>query len=350
MHPQDFRSITDHLYDAYCSLHEEIHRLKRENKALFEELTRAKNTNANLNAKLSTLNTSKIIKMGAEWVLDGKLLFNISLMKRIKFTSPICNAKISNKGQIAFTCNKKIFLLNKDKILLVEDTVKIFDIKTMNNDLIDMQRQIFDFIGEDLVVYQRNNVIKFKNLDREWFLELENVIQIQVCNELIYIGTSDGFIHIYSSEGIFMRTVEVNNTFKYFIVKNNELVVVSEGAVTLLPTFKYTENEKTTAVAFDGQSIYHGESTGVVANLVPSGGELQQYDTIGFKSHVLSLMKFQQFLFCATEDRTVTILDLETRKTMRIMMMDNVIDMCSNENSFCFVDNNGGMKVWEINK
>lgn len=350
MHPQDFRSITDHLYDAYCSLHEEIHRLKRENKALCEELTRAKSTNATLTAKLSTLNTSKIIKMGAEWLLDGKLLFNISLMKRIKFVSPICNAKISSKGQIAFTCNKKIFLLNKDKILLVEETVKTFDIKSMKNDLVDLERQIFDFIGEDLIVYQGNSVIKFNNLNREWFLELDNVIQIQVCNDLIYIGTEDGFIHIYNAEGIFIKTVELNNSFKYFIVKNSELVVVSEDSVTLLPTFTYTENKKTTAVEFDGQAVYNGENSGVVTILMPSGNALQQYDTITFKSHVLALMKFKQFLFCATEDRTVTILDLETRKRMQIVMMDNVVDMCSNENSFCFVDNNGGMKVWEISK
>lgn len=348
MHPQDYRSIVDHLYDAYCSLHEEIHRLRKENKALNDELGKFKTLNSTLNAKLCNMSTKRILKMGAEWFLDGELLLNISLMRRIKFVSPICNVKISEKGQIAFTCNSKIFLLQEKKIFNVENSIKEFDMKTMRYDLVELERREFVFIGEDIVIKSGNSVIKFKDMEREWVLNLKGVIYLCVDQSLIYIGVEEGYIHMYTAEGNFIKTVEVNGEFNKFMVCGGGIMVVSRECVMILPSFIHLSQQRIIGSEFDGRTVYHGGTGGIVNFSMPSGSELQTYETQPYKSSVLSIMKYRGFLFVATEDRIVTVTELETKKTMRIVLTDNVIDMCCNENSICFVDNNGGLRVWRV--
>lgn len=350
MHPQDFKSITDHLYDAYCSLHEELQRLKKENKSLAEELNRTRNINNSLSAKLSNLNSSKILKMGAEWFLDGDPLLKISLAIRMKFYSPICNAKISRDGQIAFTCNDRIFLLKDGKIFLVEETMKIFDIKLMKHDLVDLKTRVFAFAGEALLAYHNSAIMKFQNMECEWFIEIDNVIQIESDENYIYIGTHGGLIHLYSHDGGFIRSIEVENEFKMFFVRNGEILLVFNDTMMINPNLVLPETKGTLGVDFDGNSIYYGGKDCMFKIATHTGSNIQHSDSILFKSTILSILKYKNYLFCATEDRTVSVMDLENKKTMRIAVPDKIIDMCCNDDLVCFVDNNGGIRVWNVIK
>lgn len=350
MHPQDFRSIADHLYDAYCTLHEEIHRLRKENKALGDELNKIKSLNTTLSAKLCNLGSARVLKMGAEWFFDGDFLLNLSLIRRVKFTSPICNVKISKEGRIAFTCNNKIFVLRDKKIFLVEETIRPFEIRAMRHDLIDLERRVFDFYNEDLVILHRGNVAKFKGDEKEWSIEMNNAIYMCVDQGMIYIGTDERAIHVHGGDGNPVNTMEMHIEFTSFIVRGGEILLVSDECLTLLPGSVHIDNHKILATEFDGKTIYHGSNSGTVSMALPSGNVLQPYDTINYKSAILSLMKYGNYLFVATEEHVVDVVDLETKRSMRIVLPDNVVNMCCNRNEICFVDNNGGLRIWEIKK
>ncbi|ELA41138.1 uncharacterized protein VICG_01837 [Vittaforma corneae ATCC 50505] len=349
LHPQEFRNIADHLYDTYCALNEEAHRLRKENKALTEELNKIKNLNTSLSARLNNLSGTRILKMGAEWFLDGEFLLNMCLTHRIRFNSPICNAKISKEGKIAFTCNNKIFLIIDKNVFVVEDTIKSFDMKTMKHDLVDLERRIFDFIEEDLVVYDNGRIIKFNNQQPGWVVNnMMGVTHICVDQRLIYVGMDEGKIQIYNIEGVYKDEIVPNVDFTSFIVKDSRVLLVSQECITLQPSFMHLSSHRIVATDFDGNAVYHGGTTGVVSMALPSGNTLQSYDSLNFKSPILSLLKYKGFLLVATEDRMVNVTDLTTKKSMRIVQTDNVIDMCCNENVICFVDNNGGLKEWRI--
>lgn len=348
MHPQDFRSIVDHLYDAYCTLHEEIHRLRKENKTLSDELNKSKNLNTTLSTKLCSLSNARILKMGADWLFDGDFLLTMSLVKRVKFNSPICNARISAGGKIAFTSNNKIFLFRDKKTFLVEDTMQVFDMRAMRHDLVDLEQRIFDFQGEKLVVYSSGCVMMMGEEVALWSHSLEGVIHICADGDLTYVGTEDGAIHVFEHDGTEAEVIETGGSFDTFLVKDGQIVLAAPDCITLLPGSVHIDSRRLIATEFDGKTIYHGGSSGIVSMVLPSGNALQPYDTLTYKSQILSLLRYNNFLFVATEDRMVNVVDLESKKHMRIVLMDNVIGMCGNRNTVCFVDNNGGLRVWEI--
>lgn len=348
LHPQEFRNIVDHLYDTYCALNEEAHRLRKENKALTEELSKIKNINTSLNARLSNLSGTRVLKLGAEWFLDGEFLLNICLTRRAKFNSPICNSKISKGGKIAFTCNNEIFIMTDKDIFIVEDTIKSFDMKSMQHDLVDLERRIFDFIGEDLVVYADGRVVRFKGQQPGWTINVAGVMHICVDQALIYIGTDEGKIQVYNGNGMYKEEIVPTVDFTSFFVKDSQVLLVSQECITLQPSFMHLSSHRIVATDFDGSVVYHGGTRGIVNMSLPSGDMLQPYDSLSFKSPILSLLKFNGFLLAATEDRMVNVTDLKTKKIMRIVLTENIIDMCCNEDAICFVDNNGGFREWKI--
>lgn len=347
MHPQEFRNIIDHLHDSYCTLHEEVHRLRKENRGLTEELSKIKSLNSALNAKITNFNSSKIIKMGAEWFLDGDFLLNLSLMRRLKFRSPISNAKISKEGKIAISCNRQIFLIVEKCSYLVENVVEQKNI-TMKNELVDFDRRIFDFLDEDLIAFHKNCVIKLNGTEKEWTLDIGNVRHIATDRGLIYIGVEEGYIHVYRRDGVFVKSIEINRDYDRFIVKDGVILLVFQESLTILPSSTYIGNQRIIGSDFDGKIIYYGGTSGVVNLAMPSGNSIQPYDTLNFKTTILSIMKYKNYLFVATEDRVVNVVDLDSKKNMRIVLMDNVVDMCCEEGKICFVDNNGGLREWSI--
>jgi len=348
MHPQDFRSIVDHLYDAYCTLHEEIHRLRKENKTLSDELSKCRNLNTTLSAKLCNLNSARILKMGADWLFDGDFLLAMSLAKRVKFNSPICNARISAGGRIAFTCNNKIFLTANRKTFLVEDKMRAFDMRVMRHDLVDLERRIFDFHGERLVVYDEGSVKLVGEDETVWSHRMDGVVHICTDGDLIYVGTEDGVIRVLEHDGTEVEGIETGGSLDTFQVRDGQILVRSGGSIRLHPGTQQIDTRQVLASEFDGKTVYYGGGNGTVGMAGVSGEGLQPYDTLSYKSTVLSLLRHNNFLFVATEDRTVSVVDLETKKQMRIVLMDNVVDMSGNKDTVCFVDNNGGLRAWEI--
>lgn len=348
MHPQDFRSIVDHLYDGYCTLHEEIHRLRKENKVLADELNKARALNTTLSAKLCNLKSAKVLKMGADWFFDGDFLLNMTLERRLKFNSPICNARISQEGKIAFTCNGKIFLCQNSKIFLVEEKMVPFDMRMMKHDLVDLERRIFDFLGERLIVYSEGMVMMMEEDGPVWIQKVEGGIHVCTDNNRVYLGTEDGVIHIYEEDGTEKESMDTGGEFGTFVVKNGQVMLAAFDCITLLPGYVHIEPRRLLATDFDGESVYYGGVGGVIGMARPSGNSLQTYDTLTYKSTVLSVHRWRDFLLIATEDKTVNVVDLEAKKQMRIVLMDNVVDICSNKDFVCYVDNNGGLRIWKM--
>lgn len=354
MHPQDFRSILNHIFDIYSTLNDELSRLRKENKMLSEELNKIRSLNMSLNARLSDITIPKIQKMGAEWHIEGEILFDMTLYNRIRLNSPICNCRISNRGQIAFTCSGKIFLYSKD-FFIVEETIEEYDFKELRQDLIDMERRAFDFIGEDLVVYNEGRVNKFSGNEKEWFLELPGVTMIRTDRDLIYIGVEGGSIHVYNMEGDFIKTYKHNRDIDQFQVKEGNLVVVLDRSIA----FYYDETKlqdcliqkydsRILGVDLEGDTVYTSHENGESRVIKVTKDGLETIHKMIYKKPVLSIRKFKKYIFVGVEDRKVRIIDLDSKKEMEVVLPDNVIEIEDNGEKLCFVDNNGGMRIWGI--
>lgn len=346
MHPQEFKNRIDYLCDSYYAMSEELHRVKMENKLLTDEINRIRLANNTLNARISAMTTLKVLKMGAGWYIDGEPMMNISLMKKFKYDSPICNAKMSKGGQILFTCNKKIFLFRKDEIFEIENDQLIrFDPKIMNTDLTDFYRNVFDFFNEDMVIYQNSKIKRFEGDTVKWTIDIEGVICICTDNDKIYVGTNRGHIYVYGEDGTFLETLTYKFPFESFIVRNRNIISVSEIGITV--NNKEYNEETGTILSYDADDetvIYISDQTNVrIADI----NTLDTIEIIPFKKQVLSVGQYKGYLIISTADKVLTILNLETKSSMKMVLPDNVIDILCNDKCFSVVDNNGGLNVWQ---
>lgn len=346
MHPQDFKNLLDHAYEEFYAITEDLHRAKKENKALLEELSKVKSINNSLSAKICNMSSFKILKMGSGWFIDGESFLNLSLVKRLKFTAPICNVKISPLGKIAFTSNKKIFILIDNEIFLVNDGIKLFDPKCMKFDLIENQKEIFDFIGEDLIVYQNEMVKRYLAMQEHWMIGMRDVICIRSENNVVYIGTNDCQVHVYTDDGNYQETMHFDLPFNSFTVKNGHIITIFDNTITVDSKTSKSESGLIVSYDMDDQSVFYISDPNTIK--IASNTNLDLIDTINFKRSILCIAKYRSFLLVATQERVVNVFDFESKKTMRIVMQDVIVDMCCNENFLCFVDNNGGLSVWEV--
>lgn len=362
MHPQNFKEYSDHCYKAYCNLHDEVHRLIRENKVLSDEIIKLRALNNSLSIKLqnSVAEAAKVLKMGSGWILEGECLVSLSSVRKFKFASPICNVKISPQGQIAFTCNKKIFLVREDTIYLVENMVRPFDPQRMKHNLVDLHRAIFDFDGEDLITFHRNAVMRFRNLVMVWNTPMQDVSDICADGGKLYIGTKDMRIHVIhqSTEespgraNVIFKTrtevLELREPFGNLVVCNGSIILYSDNRIGSLSedSFK-TESFRILSVDYDGTSVFYGGGS-CSLKIGRVLGSFEVVDSIAMKKAILAVKMFRKHVFVATQNRSVNVVDIESKKSMRIALMDNVVDMACNESRICFVDNNGGLRVWEV--
>lgn len=373
MHPQNFKEYSDHCYKAYCNLHDEVHRLIRENKMLTDEINKLRSLNNSLSIKLqnSAVATARVLKMGSGWVLEGENLMDLSSVKKFKFSSPICNVKISPQGQIAFTCNKKIFLVCGDTVYLVENMIRPFDPQEMRHDLVDLYRAIFDFDGEDLIALHRNTIMRFRNLTMVWSVPMPNVFELCASEGTLYVGTKDMKIHVihqnagdhgsgYPSDQLssmpeqprnmfdtHTEVLELKEPFRSFVVRNGSVILYSDNRIGSLSKDCFrTENFRIFSADYNGTSVFYGGDL-CSLKIGRALGSFDVIDSIALKKTILAVKLFGNRLFVATQDRSVNIIDLESKKSMRIALMDNIVDMACNESLICFVDNNGGLRVWE---
>lgn len=345
MHSQEFRNLLDQLHEAYYTIHEELHRAKKENKLLNEELNKFRAVNNSLNARLTSMNTIKILKMGSGWFIDGDLLMNLSLLKRLKYISPICNARMSKEGQIAFTCNEKIFLLRNGETFLVQDRILAFDPRTMKTDLTDFNRKIFDFLGEDIVTYQDSLVKRYKEDVVDWSIELDGVSCIRTHKDNVYVGMVDGNIYVYDENGTFKETLKSEMPFDVFNVNNDQIIRVSETTISTGQDVEKVEKGPIMGYSIINETLFYVSDSFTIK--IADLSTLECIDTINFKRPILSIASYKGYLVVSTQDRVLTILDYESKKTMRVVLQDNAVDICYNEKCFCYVDNNGGLNVWE---
>jgi len=385
MHPQDFKSISDHLYEAFCNLHEELHRLKRDNKILNEELAKSKNLNSFLNLKLynTTSTPVKIIKMGSEWMFDGEKLLSLSMVRKFKFPSPITRARISSSGHIAFSCNKKIFLFLENVIYLIEDTVVPFDPSSMTSDLVDFSKNLFEFCGDELVIASKNSITGYRGLVKTWSIPVHTPVCMCASQGMVYVATKDYKVYAIAGEtheirenssgkvrseggsdddieGIFPKpdsyeTIDTRDFIKETLRETVRGIVGSDSGIVLYSDSRIghfdsktikTENFKIFSVDLcEDAIIYGGGSYELKYGRIGSSFDIN--DSISFKSCILSVKYFRNLIFASTQERMVSVIDPETKKTMKIVLDDNVIDISCNEDQICFVDNNGGLRVFE---
>lgn len=352
MHPQDFKSILNHIYDVYSTLNDELSRLRKENKALNEELVKTRSINKSLTAQLSDISNPKIQKMGADWHIEGETLFGISLSDKMKLNGPICNCRISPEGKMAFTCSGMTFLSVDGTIFLVKDTIEEYDVKNLKKDLVDDERRPFDFAGEDLVAYYKGKVSKFGGNETEWFLTLSGVQAIRVDGDLVYIGVKGGFVHVYNTGGDFIKTIKLGREIDSFEVKDGCMAAILDRNFLL-----YTDDRDMTVQKYDSrimgvdldrEKIYTIHENGELRMIKRENKRFETVDKVVFKSPGLSVRRFKGFLVVGTEDRRVRIVNLESKKEMEVVLPYNVIEIDENGEKVCFVDNDGGMRTWEI--
>lgn len=355
MHPHDFKSITEHLYEAYYALHEEVLRLQRDNKILSDELNKAKTLNTNLAQKLNvpSVQPPKMLKMGSDWIFDGDpLLFNLSLFLKFKFRSPILKAKISKKGLIAFSCNRFVFLYNGD-FHLVDSTLQLVHPSSMRKDLSDFIELHFDFNDEDLIVHRNDSVLCFRNMNLLWSIKLKGVICINCDSGIVYAGTIDS-VHCISyldtPSAPLVTVISVRLPYYGFIVKSKEILFYTDNSLALHGmNFIKSENFQILGVDMKAHRVYYGGSNNTlkIAKINKSTNSMEMVETLIFKKPILNIRLFRSVLLVSIDERIVNVLDTRNKLSMRINLPSNVIDISVNDDMICFVDNNGGLRVWK---
>ncbi len=372
MHPKEIKIYVDRIYELYGALYDEFHKLKRENKMLLEEMGKIRQKNVqNISCDLHpdeinkmrhkslqqsgghhTDEIRKIIKMGATWCMEGDKLISLSLMKEFKFHAPISNVKISDEGKIIFSCNKKIILYENDTLYTVDDVIKLYDMKIMKNDLVEFFRCVFAFMGESIIVFYRNNVIKFTNHYKIWSIPIMHVVHIEVTGDLIYIGTKEPKILVFrDSLTNPPACVKVYNNIKllmkgFRLSKNNIIVYNDFEMLSLNDNQLITDGGRIVGLDIHDDTVYYGNGT-YALKACNIGAKNEITEKMNFKKPIVSVKGWKNYVIVGTQDRLLYICDIQHNKWMRIMSTDCVIDMSVNENTLCCVGNNGTLKVWQ---
>lgn len=356
MHPKEFKGFIEHISEVYSSMYDELQKLRRENKGLHEEMAKRRHivpaTPGRAEGYVPV--PKKIHKMGSDWHIEGDYQLPISLVKRWKFSSPICNAKISKGGRIAFTCNKRIFLHEGGSFYIVEDQVKLFDPRQMKNDLTENFRCIFEFDGEDLVVFFRNSITKYADQKKVWSIPMNNVYHMVVCDGYIYVGTREYKILVFKEnekmEAECVKLFEYKDAIKYFAVSNGNIAAFSDFKVGVVNKTPFI-NEGSRIMALDAEknTVYFGGESFVLKACKVSQ-TLDVVDTIILKKPIFAVKAWDSYLLVACQDKALSIWNLQQRKCMKIVGNDNVVDISTNEDTICCVDNNGSLRVWQIKK
>lgn len=369
MHPHDFKSIQDHLYEAYCTANDELIRLKRENKGLNDELNKIRNINCNLTYKLHTPPPTtalpvKVLKLAADWYTTGDNLLTLCAIIKLKFPAPITKAKISKSGNVAFLCNRKLFLKIKNETYVVEETLKELNPAFMVDDLSDISKAIFEFNNDDLIVFYKNSLICYRNTVRQWIFPIQSVSCITCFDNIIYVGTKDFKIYVISPDCINLEKKKVEpkdvidvkpfvkdtlkDAFKRLIIKKDIFLMYSDNKVGCFNSGEVKmENFRIFSLDFDGSMLIYGGNNGSL-QIGKIESDIEILDTLDFPKAILSAKIFNKFVLIGTQNKLVSVVDLENKKTMKIVLKDNVIDISCNDKQMCFVDNNGGLKVFEI--
>lgn len=365
MHPQEIKGYLDHLYDKFVQAYEENNKLRRENKILMDELSKVKphpsmpnrvvpqqiqpSSSAMLpsNQRYVQPPSAKVLKMGADWHIEGDPLIQLSLLLRLRFPAPICNVKISNNGQIAFTCNRRVFLFRDEEFYLVEDVVRAYNPALMTRDLYENYRCIFDFMDESLVVFYKNNVIKYTNLEREWSFPLSGVYHLAVSEGLLYIGTKDGRIHVFENED-FVKVIEHKELYKYFTVNGGVITGFVDRRISSVgKTTIFGDGGRVIAIdSSNGMVFYGGESA--MLRICKLGNVSEIIDTFIIKKVILAIKAWNDMVIVSAQDKSVIFWDYNQRKSMRIVGGDNVVDIAANNDTIVCVDNSGSLRVWNV--
>lgn len=356
MHPKEFKGFSEHISDLYTDLYDELHKLKRENKILLERIAKRRRILSAQPNKIETYSPmpQKILKMGADWHIEGDYLAPILLIKRIKFNIPICNAKISPAGQIVFTCNKKFFLLRDENFYLVEDTIKPLHPNSMKNDLTENFRSVFEFMGESLIVFHRNTIIKFTDNIKVWSIPLNNVYHIEISNNKIYVGTHARESKVLVFEEIGFNETECVNAFdcidaiKSFHVANGNIVGYNDFKMYILNTLQtFSETGRIVAMDVSHDMVYSGDAV-LTIKAYKTGPTLEMVDSLVLKKPIFSIKCWNKFVVITCQDKSVAIWDIKQKTCMKIVGGDNIVDISTNKNTLCCVDNNGSLRIWQI--
>lgn len=351
MHPKEFKGFIEHISEAYATLYDEVHKLQRENKSLLDEMAKRRHVAqaAAQRPEGAAPSMATIHKMGANWHIEGDYLVSLSLMRRLKFCSPICNVRISKRGQIAFTCNKKIFLLREERFYVVDDGIKPYDPGQMKNDLTENFRCIFDFDEENLVVYTRNNIVKYENDRPAWSIPVGSSYHMMVSEGLIYVGTRDYKVLVFRGTEC-VKIVEHMDVVRFFVVSGGAVLGCSDFKVSVLGKGpSVTEGARMLALDASGSTIYYGGEAAMlkVGRLGPT---LEVVDTLAMKKPVLAIKMWRSYVLVACQDKSLAVWSIQQRKCMRVVGSDNIIDIAVNDDTICCVDNNGSLRIWQARK
>lgn len=356
MHPTELKGFTEHLVEVYATLHDEVLRLRRENKNLHDELTKWRSTPAE-----SRPNQQRPLKLGVDWLVDGDLLLSVSLACKLRFPSPICNVRISKSGQIAFSANKRIFLLKNNQFFAMEDSAIEMDPSSIRSDLVEHFRCIFDFDGELLITFWNGKLRCFSGSTCKWELALTGVNNIAINSGMIYLSTVDGSLLIIK-DGICLKRIDYNRLIKHFIIIGNNLIGFTDCKVILIKlpnednqvkrvqhsVLELSEQSRIMSICGSGTDVYYGgELSGLRVCRMENG--LTVRETIPLRQAVLAIGLWDGRLVSSSE-KAINIWDLKSKKCMRIKTHDDVVDIAANSDTLCCVDNSGTLRVWKINK
>lgn len=353
MHPKEFKGFMEHIGELYSGMYEELQKLRRENKGLHEEMTKRRHVAPTVLGRVDGFVQlpKKVLKMGSDWHIEGDFHLPISLMRKWRFNSPICNVKISAGGTVAFTCNKRVFLWENEHFYVVEDQVKAFDPWQMKNDLTENFRCIFEFDGEAIIVFQRNSMVKFLDHKKIWSVPVSNVYHIAVSDGCIYVGTREYKILVFKENGMeadCVKMYEYKDAIKYFTITDGNVVGFSDTKVGIVNKgFFMNEGSRIMAMDADkGVAYFGGES--FVLKVCKIGQTLEVADTLALKKPIFSVRVWGPYLLVACQDKTLSVWNLQQKACMRIVGNDSVVDIAANENTICCVDNNGSLRIWQI--
>lgn len=362
MHPKEFKVFTERIYEIYGSIYEELHKIKRENKLLLEEMNKMKHTNSlqQTRGEHYAEENRKLIKLGAEWRIEGDNLMPLSLVAELKYGMLISNARISEKGQIMFSCNKNIFLFADGIMYMVEESVNVFDPKMIKNDLVENSKCVFGFIGESMIVYVRNNLIKFTNRQKVWSISIMHAVQMEVQDNKIYVGTLDPKILVFKDdESGTPKCLNVYSNFKqgikmFRVSMNNVIISNDYGIWTLNDSQMLCETTHVLGMDVYKDIIYFGNGTSVlktckiVKNESHDKMHVNVHDNMVFKETIIFVKVWKEYVIVGCKDKTVFLCNVNENKWMKIIGSDCVVDISTNENKICCVGNNGTLKVWEV--
>lgn len=358
MYPHDFKSFIDHVYEAYFNLHDEVLRLRRENKILNEEHGKLKAMNSSLAQKLnnSVINPVKLLKMGSDWFFDGDDVFtSLCLTQKLKFQCPISKSRISKSGLIGFSCNSCVFVGINDTFYLVGDTIQQKDPRDFITNLRDISLNHFCFVNDDLVVKTPSSIVCYRGLKKLWCIPVERLGGMEIHNlcsdsASVYVGFSNRISIIsYEDSNTTISSKEISEGHIGLRACNGEVVLFTENSISFLSGGTKKETFDIYSLEYNGNSVYYGGSSSTlkIAKWNKGTRALECFETLIFKKPILAIKTFRNLIFVSIEDKVVNVVDTRNKMSMRMVFPDNIIEINSNENQVVFLDNNGGIRVWE---